>query len=30
MVSRECGPEGCHDEIVGPVTIPSIGVEASL
>ncbi len=30
MVSRECGPEGCHDEVVGPVTIPSIGVEASL
>jgi hypothetical protein len=30
MISRDCGNDGCHAEVVGPVTIPSIGVEASL
>lgn len=30
MIQRECDPEGCRSEVIGPVTIPSIGVEASL
>ncbi len=30
MVTRECSPRGCHGEVIGPVSIPSIGVEASL
>lgn len=30
MVERTCDPSGCRSEVIGPVTIPSLGVEASL
>ncbi len=30
MIQRECGSDGCRSEVIGPVTIPSLGVEASL
>jgi len=29
MISRTCDIEGCTAEVIGPVTIPSLGVEAS-
>jgi hypothetical protein len=30
VIRRECGPGGCTDATVGPVTIPSVGVEGAL
>jgi TonB family protein len=27
VVSRSCGPDGCEDEAIGPVTIPSLAFE---
>lgn len=29
MISRTCNPVECRTEVIGPVTIPSLGVEAS-